>query len=130
MIKILIVDDSALIRKLLSEIISSEPNFKLVGTASNAFKARDLFNLHKPDVITLDIEMPTMDGLSFLQLLMKARPTPGVMVSTLTERGADATLRARRTGRGHRCEQQQRQHRETSGPITDPATPGHLPILL
>ncbi|MEH6355420.1 MAG: chemotaxis response regulator protein-glutamate methylesterase [Marinobacter sp.] len=97
-ISVLVVDDSALIRQLLGEMIKTAPGFRLVGTANDAYQARDLVNQHAPDVITLDIEMPKMDGLSFLQLLMKARPTPVVMVSTLTERGADATLQALELG--------------------------------
>ncbi|WP_333609294.1 response regulator, partial [Arsukibacterium sp.] len=98
MIKVLVVDDSALIRSLLSEIIRSEPEFMLVGAASDAYVARDLVNLHRPDVITLDVEMPKVDGLTFLEKLMKARPTAVVMISSLTEQGADVTLRALELG--------------------------------
>ncbi|GAB2934058.1 protein-glutamate methylesterase/protein-glutamine glutaminase [Rheinheimera gaetbuli] len=98
MIKVLVVDDSALIRSLLSEIIRSEPDFMLVGAASDAYVARDLVNLHRPDVITLDVEMPKVDGLTFLEKLMKARPTAVVMISSLTEQGADVTLRALELG--------------------------------
>ena len=97
-ISVLVVDDSALIRQLLGEMIRKAPGFYLVGVAKDAYQARDLVNQHAPDVITLDIEMPKMDGLSFLSLLMKARPTPVVMVSTLTEDGAEATLRALELG--------------------------------
>jgi two-component system chemotaxis response regulator CheB len=97
-ISVLVVDDSALIRQLLGEMIRTTPGFSLVGTANDAYQARDLVNKLSPDVITLDIEMPRMDGLSFLSLLMKARPTPVVMVSTLTENGAEATLRALELG--------------------------------
>lgn len=97
-ISVLVVDDSALIRQLLGELIRTTPGFRLVGTANDAYQARDLVNKHSPDVITLDIEMPKMDGLSFLALLMKARPTPVVMVSTLTEKGAEATLQAMELG--------------------------------
>lgn len=92
MIKVLIVDDSALIRSLLSEIVSSTPDMEVVGAAPNAYVARDMVNEHRPDVITLDIEMPKVDGITFLSKLMKARPTPVVMISTLTDKGADATL--------------------------------------
>ena len=92
MIKVLIVDDSALIRSLLSEIVSSTPDMQVVGAAPNAYVARDMVNEHRPDVITLDIEMPKVDGITFLSKLMKARPTPVVMISTLTDKGADATL--------------------------------------
>lgn len=98
MIKVLVVDDSALIRSLLSEIIRSDPGMVLVGAASDAYVARDLVNQHSPDVITLDVEMPGVDGLTFLEKLMKARPTPVVMISSLTEQGADVTLRALELG--------------------------------
>ena len=97
-IKVLIVDDSALVRSLLSEIIRTAPGFVLVGAAPDAYVARDMVKTFSPDVITLDIEMPRMDGLSFLEKLMTARPTPVVMISTLTEAGADATLRALELG--------------------------------
>lgn len=98
MIRVLVVDDSALIRALLSEIIQSEPDLDLVGAAPNAYVARDMVNEHAPDVITLDVEMPKVDGLTFLAGLMKARPTPVLMISTLTEGGADVTLRALELG--------------------------------
>lgn len=98
MIKVLVVDDSALIRQLLSEIIRSEPEFMLVGAAPDAYSARDMVNLHKPDVITLDVDMPKVDGLTFLEKLMKARPTAVVMISNLTLEGADITLRALELG--------------------------------
>lgn len=98
MIKVLVVDDSALIRSLLSEIIRQESEFMLVGAASDAYAARDLVNQYRPDVITLDVEMPKVDGLTFLEKLMKARPTPVVMISSLTEQGAEVTLRALELG--------------------------------
>lgn len=98
MIKVLVVDDSALIRSLLGEIIKSQSDMQLVGPAQDAYVARELVNQHSPDVITLDIEMPKVDGLTFLDRLMKARPTPVVMISTLTEQGAEATLRALELG--------------------------------
>lgn len=97
-IKVLVVDDSALVRSLLSEIIRKAPGFSLVGAAPDAYVARDMVKEFSPDVITLDIEMPRMDGLSFLEKLMTARPTPVVMISTLTEAGADATLQALELG--------------------------------
>lgn len=97
-IKVLVVDDSALVRSLLSEIIRNAPGFILVGAAPDAYVARDMVKEFSPDVITLDIEMPRMDGLTFLEKLMVARPTPVVMISTLTEAGADATLRALELG--------------------------------
>lgn len=97
-IKVLVVDDSALVRSLLSEIIRQAPGLELVGVAQDAYVARDLVKQHAPDVITLDIEMPRMDGLTFLEKLMAARPTPVLMISTLTEQGAEATLRALELG--------------------------------
>lgn len=97
-IKVLVVDDSALIRALLKEIIASDPELVLVGQAPDAYVAKDMIMQCQPDVITLDIEMPRMDGLTFLEKIMKARPTPVVMISSLTERGAEATLRAMELG--------------------------------
>lgn len=97
-IKVLVVDDSALVRSLLSEIIKNASGFILVGAAPDAFVARDMIKQFEPDVITLDIEMPRMDGLTFLEKLMAARPTPVVMISTLTEAGADATMHALELG--------------------------------
>jgi two-component system chemotaxis response regulator CheB len=97
-IKVLVVDDSALVRSLLSEIIHATPDMTLVGAAPDAYAARDMVNEFSPDVITLDIEMPRMDGLAFLEKLMKARPTPVVMISTLTDAGAEATLHALELG--------------------------------
>ncbi|MCE0555877.1 MULTISPECIES: chemotaxis response regulator protein-glutamate methylesterase [unclassified Motilimonas] len=97
-IKVLVVDDSALIRSLLGEIVRSEPDFLLVGVAPDAYIAKDMVNTHSPDVITLDVEMPKVDGLTFLDRLMKARPTPVLMVSSLTEQGADVTLKALELG--------------------------------
>lgn len=97
-IKVLVVDDSALIRNLLGEIIKSEDDLTLVGTAPDAFVAKKMVQQFSPDVITLDIEMPKVDGLRFLDVLMKAKPTPVVMISTLTEAGADATMRSLELG--------------------------------
>lgn len=97
-IKVLVVDDSALIRSLLSEIVRADAELQLVGVAPDAFVARDLIKQHSPDVITLDVEMPRMDGLTFLDKLMKGRPTPVLMISSLTERGSEATLRALELG--------------------------------
>ena len=97
-IKVLVVDDSALIRHILSEIVTREPALTLVGAAPDAYAAKRMVQEFKPDVITLDIEMPKVDGLRFLEVMMKAMPTPVVMISTLTERGADATLRALELG--------------------------------
>jgi len=97
-IKVLVVDDSALVRSLLAEIIRDTPDMTLVGAAPDAYVARDMVKEFSPDVITLDIEMPRMDGLAFLEKLMNARPTPVIMISTLTETGAEATLRALELG--------------------------------
>jgi two-component system, chemotaxis family, protein-glutamate methylesterase/glutaminase len=97
-IKVLCVDDSALIRSLMTEIINSQPDMMVVATASDPLVARDLVKLHNPDVMTLDVEMPRMDGLEFLEKLMRLRPMPVVMVSSLTERGSEAALRALELG--------------------------------
>lgn len=97
-IKVLIVDDSALIRQLLTEILCSDPEIEVVGTASDPLIAREKVLRLNPDVITLDVEMPRMDGISFLEKLMRARPTPVLMISSLTERNCDITLRALELG--------------------------------
>ncbi|MDH5517292.1 MAG: chemotaxis response regulator protein-glutamate methylesterase [Gammaproteobacteria bacterium] len=97
-IKVLIVDDAALMRKLLTEILSSSPKIEVVGTAADPFIARDKIKQLNPDVITLDVEMPRMDGVTFLKNLMRLRPIPVVMISTLTEDGADVTLEALESG--------------------------------
>jgi two-component system chemotaxis response regulator CheB len=97
-IKVLIVDDSALIRQLLTEILSRDPALEVVGTAPNPLVAREKVLRLEPDVITLDVEMPQMDGLTFLEKLMRAHPIPVVMISSLTERGCDTTLRALELG--------------------------------
>lgn len=97
-ITVLCVDDSALIRSLMTEIINSQPDMTVVATASDPLVARDLVKLHNPDVMTLDVEMPHMDGLEFLEKLMRLRPMPVVMVSSLTERGSEAALRALELG--------------------------------
>lgn len=97
-IKVLCVDDSALIRSLMTEIINSQPDMTVVATAPDPLVARDLIKQHNPDVLTLDVEMPRMDGLDFLEKLMRLRPMPVVMVSSLTERGNEITLRALELG--------------------------------
>lgn len=97
-IKVLIVDDSILIRKVLTEIFASEPGIEVVGTASDPYIAREKIKQLNPDVITLDIEMPKMDGITFLKNLMRLRPMPVVMISTLTQQGAPATLEALEVG--------------------------------
>ncbi|MET0284607.1 MAG: chemotaxis response regulator protein-glutamate methylesterase [Polyangiales bacterium] len=93
-IRVLIVDDSALVRRLLSEALSRDPGIEVVGTAQDPYVAKDKINQLKPDVLTLDVEMPRMHGLTFLKLLLEQRPMPVVMVSSLTEQGADTTLQA------------------------------------
>lgn len=93
-IKILIVDDSAVMRSVLAEILSSDDDIEVVGTAMDASVARDKIKSLNPDLLTLDVEMPEMDGLSFLRQLMQLHPMPVVMISTLTEAGADVTLKA------------------------------------
>jgi two-component system, chemotaxis family, protein-glutamate methylesterase/glutaminase len=96
--RVLVIDDSALVRSLLTEIINREPDMTCIGAASDPLQAREMIREQNPDVITLDIEMPRMDGIEFLEKLMRLRPMPVVMVSTLTERGADITLRALELG--------------------------------
>lgn len=98
MIKVLTVDDSALIREVLREIINAQPDMRVVGAAADPVAAREKIKALNPDVITLDVEMPRMDGLSFLERLMQLRPMPVVMISSLTERNAAATLRALELG--------------------------------
>jgi two-component system chemotaxis response regulator CheB len=97
-IKVLIVDDSALVRSLLTEIIDSEPDMRAVGAAPNPLVAREMIRALDPDVLTLDIEMPRMDGIEFLDRLMRLHPMPVVMVSSLTERGAEVSLKALELG--------------------------------
>ncbi len=93
-IKLLIVDDSALIRQMLTQIFSETEDIEVVGTASDPLIARDKIKALNPDVLTLDVEMPRMDGLTFLRNLMRLRPMPVVMISTLTAKGAEVTLEA------------------------------------
>ncbi|MBU9211785.1 chemotaxis response regulator protein-glutamate methylesterase [Burkholderia multivorans] len=97
-IKVLCVDDSALIRSLMTEIINGQPDMMVCATAPDPLVARELIKQHNPDVLTLDVEMPRMDGLDFLEKLMRLRPMPVVMVSSLTERGSEITLRALELG--------------------------------
>ncbi|WP_374319587.1 chemotaxis response regulator protein-glutamate methylesterase [Aquabacterium sp.] len=96
--RVVVVDDSALVRSLLTEIINRQPDMECVGAASDPYVAREMIRNLNPDVITLDVEMPRMDGIDFLSKLMRLRPMPVVMVSTLTERGADVTLKALELG--------------------------------
>ena len=97
-IKVLIVDDSALIRSVMKEIINSQDDMEVVGQAPDPLVARELIKQTNPDVLMLDVEMPRMDGLDFLEKLMRLRPMPVVMVSSLTERGSEITLRALELG--------------------------------
>jgi two-component system, chemotaxis family, protein-glutamate methylesterase/glutaminase len=96
--RVLVIDDSALVRGLLSAIINGQNDMQCVGAAGDPLIAREMIRKLNPDVLTLDIEMPNMDGIEFLSRLMRLRPMPVVMVSTLTERNADATLRALELG--------------------------------
>ena len=98
MIRVLVVDDSALMRQLLTEILAAAPDIEVVGSAQDPYVARDRIKELNPDVLTLDVEMPRMDGLTFLRNLMRLRPMPVVMVSSLTERGAEVTLHALELG--------------------------------
>lgn len=97
-IKVLIVDDSAIVRQILSETVAAEPDMEVVGTAPDAYVARDKVRALKPDVLTLDIEMPRMDGLTFLRQLMREQPIPTIIVSSLGQSSCAATLEALRCG--------------------------------
>ena len=97
-IRVLVVDDSALVRSLLAEIINRQPDMECVGSANDPLIAREMIRELNPDVITLDIEMPRMDGIDFLGRLMRLRPMPVLMISTLTERGAEVTMKALELG--------------------------------
>jgi two-component system chemotaxis response regulator CheB len=97
-IRVLIVDDSALVRSLLAEIVAAERDMEVIGVARDPVIARSMVRELNPDVITLDVEMPRMNGLEFLEKLMRLRPTPVVMISSVTQSGADATLRALELG--------------------------------
>ncbi len=98
MIKILIVDDSAFMRKLLSDLFSAEPDFVVIDTARNGMDAVTKVKQLKPDLITMDVEMPIMDGIKSLEVIMKEMPTPVLMISSLTKSGAEATIRALELG--------------------------------
>ena len=93
-IRVLIVDDSAVVRQSLSDVLSADPQIEVIGTAGDPFVAAERIREQIPDVITLDIEMPRMDGLTFLQQIMSQHPIPVVICSSLAEEGAQSTLRA------------------------------------
>jgi len=97
-IRVLIVDDSAVVRRYASEALAADPDIEVVGTAEDPYVARDRLRELSPDVLTLDLEMPRMDGLTFLKLLMQSRPMPVIVMSSLTQRGSDYTLEALRLG--------------------------------
>jgi two-component system chemotaxis response regulator CheB len=97
-VRVLIVDDSALIRQLLTTLLSADPEIEVVGTADDPYVARDRIKALNPDVVTLDVEMPHMDGITFLRKIMTLRPMPVIMISTLTQAGADVTLEALEIG--------------------------------
>lgn len=98
MIRVLVIDDSALMRQLLSTILSQDPEIEVIATAPDPYVARDKIKALNPDVLTLDVEMPRMDGITFLEKLMASRPMPVIMVSSLTETGCETTLRALELG--------------------------------
>ncbi len=97
-IRVLIIDDSLLIREVLTEILNSSSDIEVVGTAEDPLIAREMIKELNPDVLTLDIEMPRMDGITFLRNLMRLRPMPVVMISALTESNAEVTLTALELG--------------------------------
>lgn len=97
-ISVLVVDDSQLVRQMLTEMLNSDAEIEVIATAEDPFDAREKIKALKPDVLTLDVEMPKMDGVTFLRNLMRLHPLPVVMVSSLTERGADVTLQALELG--------------------------------
>lgn len=97
-VRVLIVDDSALMRALLTEIINGAPDLEVVGSAPDPIAAREMIKALNPDVLTLDVEMPRMDGLEFLDRIMRLRPMPVIMISAMTERGSEVTLKALELG--------------------------------
>ncbi|VAV90419.1 Chemotaxis response regulator protein-glutamate methylesterase CheB [hydrothermal vent metagenome] len=97
-IRILIIDDSRLIRTMIKSILARDPSLDVVGEAADPYEAREKIKQLNPDVVTLDVEMPRMDGLSFLEKIMSLRPMPVIMLSTLTQKGTDVTLRALELG--------------------------------
>jgi two-component system chemotaxis response regulator CheB len=97
-VRVLVVDDSALMRQLLSSMMASDRGIEVVGAAPDPLVARKMIKELNPDVVTLDVEMPNMDGISFLEKIMKLRPMPVLMISSLTQQGAEATLQALELG--------------------------------
>ena len=97
-IRVLIVDDSAVVRKLVTDALNADPEIEVVGTAVDPYAARDKIKLLEPDVLTLDLEMPRMDGLTFLRILMEQHPMPVVIMSSLSQRGSEFALEALRLG--------------------------------
>lgn len=97
-VTVLVIDDSALIRQFLSKLLNADPDIEVIATAIDAFDAREKIKKFKPDVVTLDVEMPKMDGITFLKKLMRLHPLPVVMISTMTEQGAKVTLEALEEG--------------------------------
>ena len=97
-IRVLIIDDSAVVRKLVSDALRLDPEIEVVGTAIDPYVARDKIKTLKPDVLTLDLEMPRMDGLTFLKILMEQHPLPVIIMSSLSQRGSDSALEALRLG--------------------------------
>jgi two-component system chemotaxis response regulator CheB len=96
--RVLIVDDSAIVRKMLADAVNAEPDMEVVGVAGDPFIARDLIVQHRPDVLTLDIEMPRMDGLTFLHRLMERRPMPVIVISSVTPSGSATSIEALAAG--------------------------------
>src|SRR5215468_8523485 len=97
-VRVLVVDDSALMRQLLSTMMRSDPDIEVVGAAPDPLVARQMIKALNPDVVTLDVEMPNMDGITFLRKIMALRPMPVIMISTLTQSGAETTLEALEIG--------------------------------
>lgn len=97
-IKVLVVDDSAVVRQVMLDVLGRAPDIKVIGTASDPIFALRKMNAEWPDVITLDVEMPRMDGITFLKKLMAERPTPVVICSSLTEKGTETTMQALSAG--------------------------------
>ncbi|HET8806964.1 MAG TPA: response regulator, partial [Methylophaga sp.] len=97
-VKVLIADDSAFFRRRLTEIINADPRLEVIATATDGQQAVEQVSIHRPDVITMDLEMPVMDGIAAVRQIMRRRPTPVLMLSTWTTEGAKATLDALEAG--------------------------------